>query len=160
MTRPPAEKVKAPGVHAAAGCSPFKVPEPVDRSGTTCPIPYRETGEMGVDPTGGQSTTLHTHTSPQEPRFTSDVKVILLNGHCVQEVGRGGPERKISTCSGTMDGSATAPVRLGRRVKVPAPPPLPEQQNSKSRRKDTAMAQKQGMPQVMALLQAKSGFLL
>ena len=67
---------------------------------------------------------------------------------------------KISTCSGTMDGSATALVRLGRREKVPAPPPLPEQQNSKSRRKDTAMAQKQGMPQVMALLQAKSGFLL
>ena len=59
-----------------------------------------------------------------------------------------------------MDGSATAPVRIGRREKVPVTPPLPEQQTSKSSRKDTAMAQKQGMPQVMALLKAKSGFLL
>ena len=59
-----------------------------------------------------------------------------------------------------MDGSATAPVRIGSREKVPAPPPLPEQQTSKSSRKDTATAQKQGMPQVMAILQAMSGFLL
>ena len=34
-------------------------------------------------------TLAHPHSSPQEPRFTSDVKVILLNDHCVQEVGVG-----------------------------------------------------------------------
>ena len=32
-------------------------------------------------------TLAHPHSSPQEPRFSSDVKVILLNDHCVQEVG-------------------------------------------------------------------------
>ena len=29
----------------------------------------------------------HPHSSPWEPRFTGDVKVILLNDHGVQEVG-------------------------------------------------------------------------
>ena len=29
----------------------------------------------------------HPHSSPWEPRVTSDVKVILLNDHGVQEVG-------------------------------------------------------------------------
>ena len=32
-------------------------------------------------------TLAHPHSSPQEPRFISDVKVILLNDHGVQEVG-------------------------------------------------------------------------
>ena len=43
---------------------------------------------------------------------------------------------------------------------VPESPPPSEQRTSRSSRKDTAMAQKQGVAWLMALLRAKSGFLL
>ena len=42
-------------------CCLFKVPEPMDWNGTMSPISYRKTGKMGMDPTGGSSTPLHTH---------------------------------------------------------------------------------------------------
>ena len=82
----PIEKFKTPDNQAAAGCSSFKVQQPVEWSGITCPISCRKTGNTGVNSAGGSSIPLHTYTS-MKPCLTSDVKVILLNDHHVPEVG-------------------------------------------------------------------------
>ena len=70
----------------AGGC-PFKVPEPGDWSGMTCPVPCGKTGDWGGLHRWIIYMLAHPHSSPWEPRVTSDVKVILLNDHGVQEVG-------------------------------------------------------------------------
>ena len=59
----------------------------------------------------------HPPTPPWEAGCTSDVKVVLLNDHCVPEVGFA-PKSKLEACSGTRDASLPAPARTRRRGNV------------------------------------------
>ena len=59
----------------------------------------------------------HPPTPPWEAGCTSDVKVVLLNDHCVPEVGFA-PKSKLAACSGTRDASVPAPARTRRRGNV------------------------------------------
>ena len=59
----------------------------------------------------------HPPTPPWEAGCTSDVKVVLLNDHCVPEVGFA-PKRNLAAVSGTRDASVPIPVRTRRRGNV------------------------------------------